>query len=125
MHESAAGQDTQNSWPVGITGFGLGVTDQPGTEALAGSAAAPATAIAASRADIVAVIRLRRVVHHFMITPVPQLSVRRTPRHARRPYSQGMLSRSPATPTLATCNMAASLMQGRFKNASMPFDLRI
>src|SRR5215467_5868393 len=41
MHELAAGQDTQKSWPVGITGFGLGVTDQPcetpaGTEARAG-----------------------------------------------------------------------------------------
>jgi hypothetical protein len=41
MHERAAGQDTQKSWPVGITGFGVGVTDQPreapaGTEARAG-----------------------------------------------------------------------------------------
>src|SRR6516162_2171345 len=41
MHELGAGQDTQESWPVGITGFGLGVTDQPreapvGTEARAG-----------------------------------------------------------------------------------------
>jgi hypothetical protein len=36
MHELAAGQDTPKSWPVGITGFGLGVTDQPGAEAPAG-----------------------------------------------------------------------------------------
>src|SRR6516225_4573413 len=40
MHELAAGQDTPKSWPVGITGFGVGVTDQPrevsaGTEARA------------------------------------------------------------------------------------------
>jgi hypothetical protein len=54
MHESAAGQDTQKSWPVGITGFGLGVTDQPGaealtgTEALAGIPAAPARTTAAA-----------------------------------------------------------------------------
>jgi hypothetical protein len=53
MHELAAGQDTQNSWPVGITGFGLGVTDQPreapaGTEALAGIPAAPAKTTAAA-----------------------------------------------------------------------------
>src|SRR6516164_11479078 len=60
MHELAAGQDTQNSWPVGITGFGLGVTDQPdaeapaGTEALAGIPAAPARTTAARRTDIFA-----------------------------------------------------------------------
>src|SRR6516165_4686494 len=53
MHELAAGQDTQKSWPVGITGFGVGVTDQPrealaGTEALAGIAAAPARTTAAA-----------------------------------------------------------------------------
>jgi len=29
MHQLAAGQDTQKSWPVGITGFGLGVIDHP------------------------------------------------------------------------------------------------
>src|SRR5215472_6805942 len=39
MHELAAGQDTQKSWPVGITGFGLGVTDQPRAEAPAGTEA--------------------------------------------------------------------------------------
>ena len=38
MHESAVGQDTQNSWPVGTRGFGLGVTDHPAPEALAGAA---------------------------------------------------------------------------------------
>src|SRR5215469_2446812 len=39
MHELAAGQDTQKSWPVGITGVGLGVTDQPRAEAPAGTEA--------------------------------------------------------------------------------------
>src|SRR6516164_6872933 len=39
MHERAAGQDTQKSWPVGITGFGVGVTDQPDAEAPAGTEA--------------------------------------------------------------------------------------
>ena len=34
MHESAAGQDTQKSWPVSTRGFGLGVIDQPAPEAL-------------------------------------------------------------------------------------------
>src|SRR5690348_12563064 len=64
MHELAAGQDTQKSWPVGITGFGLGVIDQPGTEALtgtdafAGIPAAPARTNAARRADTVAALRL-------------------------------------------------------------------
>src|SRR5215472_10071856 len=60
MHELAAGQDTQFSWPVGITGFGLGVTDQPrteapaGTDALAGIPAAPARTTAARRTDVFA-----------------------------------------------------------------------
>src|SRR5580704_3585358 len=39
MHEPAAGQDTQNSWPVGITGFGLGVTDHPDPRAAAAGSA--------------------------------------------------------------------------------------
>src|SRR5215472_7874258 len=60
MQELAAGQDTQKSWPVGITGFGLGVTDQPcaespaGTEALAGIPAAPARTTATRKTDIFA-----------------------------------------------------------------------
>src|SRR5262249_54256883 len=64
MHELAAGQDTHKSWPVGITGFGLGVTDQPlaealtGTEALAGIPAAPARTTAARRTDTFAAFRL-------------------------------------------------------------------
>src|SRR5215471_10237093 len=58
MHELAAGQDTQKSWPVGITGFGLGVTDQPGTEALAGIPAAPARTTATRRTDVFAAIPL-------------------------------------------------------------------
>src|SRR5215831_13277589 len=64
MHELAAGQDTQKSWPVGITGFGLHVTDQPraealaGIEAFAGIPAAPARATTTVRTDIFAAIRL-------------------------------------------------------------------
>ena len=83
MHELAAGQDTQKSWPVGVTGFGVGVTDQPGTEAVAGTEAlagipaAPARTTAARRTDIVAAIRLilpsGRLVQNFMVTPMLQL----------------------------------------------------
>ncbi len=40
-HEVAAVQDSQNSWPVGTVGLGLGVIDQPAPEALAGVARAP------------------------------------------------------------------------------------
>jgi hypothetical protein len=50
MHECAAGQDTQNSWPVGIRGFGLGVIDHPPAGALAGAAAAPIRMVAAATA---------------------------------------------------------------------------
>jgi hypothetical protein len=38
VHEVAAVHDSQNSWPVGTVGFGLGVIDQPAPEALAGVA---------------------------------------------------------------------------------------
>src|SRR5690242_8854208 len=48
MHECAVGQDTQNSWPVGTRGFGLGVIDQPPAGALAGAAEAPIRMIAAA-----------------------------------------------------------------------------
>src|SRR5215469_529147 len=41
MHEFAAGQDTQNSWPVGTRGLGLGVIDHPPAGPLAGAAEAP------------------------------------------------------------------------------------
>ena len=40
MHQSAAGQDTQKSWPVGTGGFGVGVIDHPAPDALAGTARA-------------------------------------------------------------------------------------
>jgi hypothetical protein len=50
MHEFVAGQDTQNSWPVGITGFGLGVIDHPPAGGLAGAAEAPIRMIALAAA---------------------------------------------------------------------------
>jgi hypothetical protein len=48
VHEVAAVQDSQNSWPVGTLGFGLGVIDQPAPEALAGAAKATTTSTAAT-----------------------------------------------------------------------------
>src|SRR5215469_13209579 len=40
MHELDPVHDTQNSCPVGISGLGVGVTDQPGTGAAADAASA-------------------------------------------------------------------------------------
>ncbi len=48
VHEFAAVQDSQNSWPVGTLGFGLGVIDQPAPEAFAGAARAPTRSTAAT-----------------------------------------------------------------------------
>ena len=49
MHEVAAVQDSQNSWPVGTAGFGLGVIDHPAApEALAGLARPPTRSTAAT-----------------------------------------------------------------------------
>ena len=48
MHEFAAGQDTQNNWPVGTRGFGLGVIDHPPAGPLAGAAEAPIRMVAAA-----------------------------------------------------------------------------
>src|SRR5215472_5514824 len=47
MHQLAVGQDTQKSWPVGITGFGVGVIDHPRTGALADAAATAPPCVAA------------------------------------------------------------------------------
>ena len=48
VHEVAAVQDSQNSWPVGTLGFGLGVIDQPDPEAPAGVARVPTKSTAAT-----------------------------------------------------------------------------
>ncbi len=69
MHESAAGQDTQKSCPVGILGFGLGVTDQPGPEATAGAARAPIRMVAsAAKAHDTATARVAHV-ERLMFAP--------------------------------------------------------
>jgi hypothetical protein len=53
VHEVAPVQDSQNSWPVGTRGLGLGVIDQPVPEALAGAAKAPTKNTAAtSKTDL-------------------------------------------------------------------------
>src|SRR5260370_40742623 len=49
VHEVAAVQDSQNSWPVGTLGFGLGVIDHPAPEALAGAARPPTRSTADTR----------------------------------------------------------------------------
>jgi len=102
----AAGQDTQNSWPAGITGFGLGVTDQPraetptGTDALAGTPAAPAATAATKTTDTFA-------AQNFMITPMLQSQF-------AGPRSQGMPSRSLARPArAATCSRSAPVTPGQ------------
>src|SRR5215469_8681290 len=96
MHQLASGHDSQFSCPVGIIGFGLGATDQPrtdataGTDALAGAAAGPATAMAATSTGTIAATRLNfparpafcaartaeasRLVHTFMVTPMLESS---------------------------------------------------
>jgi hypothetical protein len=48
VHEVTPVQDSQNSWPVGTRGFGLGVIDQPEPEALAGAARVPTRSTAAT-----------------------------------------------------------------------------
>ena len=48
VHEVAPVQDSQNNWPVGTRGFGLGVIDQPAPEAFAGAARVPTRSTAAS-----------------------------------------------------------------------------
>jgi hypothetical protein len=54
MHESGAVHDAQNSWPVGISGLGVGVTDQPGTGGLADAALTEAPAPAAGPSNTTA-----------------------------------------------------------------------
>jgi hypothetical protein len=65
MHEEAAVQDSQNSWPVGTLGFGLGVIDQPAPEAPAGAARAPTRSTAAtSKRDLFIAIHSPAQAHN-------------------------------------------------------------
>jgi hypothetical protein len=60
VHEVVAVQDSQNSWPVGTVGFGLGVIDHSAPEALAGVARPPTRSTAdTSKMDRFIAIPLR------------------------------------------------------------------
>lgn len=48
MHVDTPEQDTQNNWPVGASGFGLGTFAQPDPDALASAGAASAVAVRAT-----------------------------------------------------------------------------
>jgi len=54
MQESDAVHDAQNNWPVGISGLGVAVTDQPGTGGLADAALTEAPAPAAGPSNTTA-----------------------------------------------------------------------
>ena len=77
MQLRADGHDTQKSWPVGTTGLGLRVTDQParlapagaGPEAFAGSARAPVRRTAAAAAAEIMYLRIRPPEHGDLTHP--------------------------------------------------------
>ena len=79
MHECAVGQDSQNSWPVGTRGFGLGATDHPWPEAVAGAAEAPIRMVAAAATQAAAqpatagaaAFRVRRRIQGRRGRPLP------------------------------------------------------
>src|SRR6516165_6433488 len=48
MHVDTPGQDTQNNWPVGASGFGLGTFAHPDPDALAPAGTASAVAVRAT-----------------------------------------------------------------------------
>src|SRR6516165_3949521 len=48
MHVDTPGQDTQNNWPVGASGFGLGTFAHPDPDALAPAGTASAVAVTAT-----------------------------------------------------------------------------
>src|SRR5215469_11305108 len=61
MHVDTPGQDTQNNWPVGATGFGLGTFDQPDPDALAPAGAVSTVAARATDAMTAKMTRSRTV----------------------------------------------------------------
>jgi hypothetical protein len=75
MHELDPVHEAQNSCPVGISGLGVGVTDQPGTGAPAGAAfaddaaptAGPSNTTAAPAATAARRIRPRIATPHFLL----------------------------------------------------------
>ena len=68
MHVDTPGQDTQNNWPVGATGFGLGTFDQPDPDVPAAAGAANAATQAAADAATATTVRstpARRAAQRF------------------------------------------------------------
>jgi hypothetical protein len=79
MHMAASGHDTENSCPVGASGFGMGTLDQPGPAAPAGTARVTKTAAAPTTTRS----RLREATSRQetrVITPPPSRCARRTAR---------------------------------------------
>src|SRR6516225_7842820 len=89
MHVDTPGQDTQNNWPVGASGFGLATFAQPDPDALAPAGTASTVAVRATDARTVKMIRSRTwrmgpPLRHPAARPQPRL-LDRTP--ARRGWS--------------------------------------
>ena len=61
MHVDTPEQDTQNNWPVGASGFGLGTFAQPDPDALAPAGAASTVAVRATDALTAKTTRNRTV----------------------------------------------------------------
>src|SRR5215468_3311053 len=74
MHVDTPGQDTQNNWPVGATGFGLGTFAHPDPDALAPAGTASAEAVSTMDAMTAKMTRSRTVrIGPPLVTPEPML----------------------------------------------------
>jgi hypothetical protein len=113
-HEFDPAHDTQHSWPVGICGLGMGVTDHPGTRALADAAALPRgpSSTAGPAATAARRIRPRTVPPTFSWTQAAmptRVTVDKPASgtcHPRRALRGKLVSPAPWGPTLA-CNNAS------------------
>ena len=61
MHVDTPGQDTQNNWPVGASGLGLGIFAQPDLDELAPAGAASAEVVSIMDARTAKMTRSRTV----------------------------------------------------------------
>src|SRR5215831_8960882 len=107
MHVDTPGQDTQNNWPVGASGFGLGTFAQPDPDALASAGTASAVAVRATDATTVKMTRSRTrrmgpPLQHPAAGPQPRLLDRTPARHGwsmetNGPFRWGTWRARPAT----------------------------
>src|SRR5215468_9627130 len=110
MHVDTPGQDTQNNWPVGATGFGLGTFAHPDPDALAPAGTASAEAVSTMDAMTAKMTRSRTVrIGPPLLHPSPCCPRRTRPVSSRH----GMVSTPAQVAALSTLDLNKRAVAGK------------